>query len=270
MRTITTLMITILAASQAPAPAAEFPGKVGQWRGFVRHDFTVAGVPAIVVEPKAPAPGRPWIWRTEFFDHRPEIDLALVEKGFHLVHLQVGNTFGCPSAMEKFDVFYQLLTNEHKLSKKCILEGLSRGGLYAYNYAAKNPQGVAAILGDNPVCDFKSWPGGKGKGPGSKGDWAKLIADYGFKNEQEAMEWKFNPVDNLEPIARAGIPLLHICGDADEVVPYPENTVKLFEKYRQLGGKTDLIVKPGFKHHPHGLDDPKPAVDWILRQIQKQ
>ena len=59
------------------------------------------------------------------------------------------------------------------------------------------------------------------------------------------------------------------CGDADEVVPYPENTVKLFENYRRLGGQTELILKPGFKHHPHGLDDPKPAVDWILKQVAK-
>ena len=269
MYIIAALLASFLATGQPPAPTMEFPGKAGQWRGFVRHDFTVAGVPAIVVEPKAAAEGRPWIWRTEFFDHRPEIDLALVEKGFYLVHLQVGNTFGCPSAMEKFEVFYRELTSKYGFSKKCVLEGLSRGGLYAYNYAAKNPEGVAAILGDNPVCDFKSWPGGKGKGPGSKSDWAKLQKDYGFKNEQEAVDWKFNPVDNLEPLAKAGIPILHLCGDADEVVPYSENTVKLFENYRRLGGKADLILKPGYKHHPHGLDDPKPAIEWILRQVQK-
>lgn len=254
---------------QSPAQPPTFPGKVSQWRGHIRHDFMVAGVPAIVVKPKAEAPGRPWIWRTEFFDHRPEIDLALVEKGFHLVHLQVGNTFGCPSAMEKFDLFYRELTTRYGLSRKCVLEGLSRGGLYAYNYAAKNPDGVAAILGDNPVCDFKSWPGGKGKGPGSKVDWAKLQKDYGFKTEKEAMEWKFNPVDNLKPLAKAGIPLLHLCGDADEVVPYPENTVILFDNYQKLGGQTKLILKPGMKHHPHGLDDPKPAVEWILKQINR-
>jgi pimeloyl-ACP methyl ester carboxylesterase len=262
--------IFILIASIGQAPALAFPGKVSQWRGFERHDFSVADVPAIVVVPKKAADGRPWIWRTEFFDHRPEIDLALVENGFHLVHLQVGNTFGCPSAMAKFDIFYKLLTEKHGLAKKCVLEGLSRGGLYAYNYAAMNPAGVAAILGDNPVCDFKSWPGGKGKGPGSPRDWAKLIKDYGFKDEAEALAWKKNPVDNLEPLAKADVPLLHLCGDADEVVPYPENTVKLFENYRRLGGQTELILKPGFKHHPHGLDDPKPAVDWILKQVAKR
>ena len=68
-------------------------------------------------------------------------------------------------------------------------------------------------------------------------------------------------------MAKAKVPLLHICGDADEVVPYPENTVILKKRYEELGGKMHLIVKPGFKHHPHGLDDPTPAVEFILKEL---
>lgn len=249
--------------------AAAFPGQVSDWRGFKRYDFAFSGTPAIVVVPAKAAEGRPWIWRTEFFDHRPEIDLELVRRGYHLVYLNVGNTFGCPSAMNQFDAFYQELVGKYGLARKCVLEGLSRGGLYAYNFAAKRPDAVAAILGDNPVLDFKSWPGGKGKGPGSAPDWKKLIKDYGFADEQEAMNYKLNPVDNLEPLVKAGIPLLHLCGDADEVVPYPENTVVLFERYKKLGGRTELILKPGFKHHPHGLDDPAPAVAWITTEVNR-
>ena len=65
-------------------------------------------------------------------------------------------------------------------------------------------------------------------------------------------------------LAQHKIPLLHICGDADEVVPYEENTVILRECYEKLDGKITVIVKPGFKHHPHGLDEPGSAVEWIL------
>lgn len=260
-------VVTLLSFFVLPPVAVaeeKFPGRQSSWNGFERYDFTFNGTPAIVVVPKEPAAGRPWIWRTEFFDHRPEIDLGLVKRGFYLVHLSVGNTFGCPSAMAKFEAFHEELTGRYGLAQRGVMEGLSRGGLYAYNFAARRPDAVAAIIGDNPVCDFKSWPGGKGKGPGSAGDWKKLLGDYGFKDEAEALAWKKNPVDNLEPLARAGIPLLHVCGDADEVVPYPENTVILFERYKKLGGRTKLILKPGLKHHPHGLDDPTPAVDWVL------
>ena len=37
------------------------------------------------------------------------------------------------------------------------------------------------------------------------------------------------------------------------------------ERYRQLGGSITLIPKRGVGHHPHGLDDPKPIVDFIMK-----
>ena len=247
--------------------ATPFPGAKSDYHGFVRYDFEVDGQKCLVVTPATVARGKPWVWRAEFFDHRPEIDLALVKKGFHLVYMNVGNTFGCPSAMKHFDEFHKLLTEKYGFSKKPVLEGLSRGGLYVYNWGAAHPDQVGVIIGDNPVLDFKSWPGGKGKGPGSAGDWKKLIQDYGFKDEAEALAYDKNPVDNVGPLAKAKVPLLHICGDADEVVPYPENTVLLKERYEKLGGKIHVIVKSGLKHHPHGLDDPTPAVDFIVKEL---
>ena len=57
-------------------------------------------------------------------------------------------------------------------------------------------------------------------------------------------------------------------GDADEVVPYEENTALLAEKYEAAGGKIELIRKEGVGHHPHCLEDPKPIVNFILRSIK--
>jgi pimeloyl-ACP methyl ester carboxylesterase len=213
---------------------------------------------------KPPLPEIPGYGARRFFDHRPETDLALLARSFHLVYMDVGNTFGCPEAMAHWKVLYDLLTCQYGLSRKPALEGLSRGGLYVYNWAAAHPDSVSCIYGDNPVCDFKSWPGGKGAGPGSPEDWKALIQDYGFGSEAEALMYAKNPIDNLKPLADAKIPLIHVCGDADEVVPYPENTVILRDRYEKLGGHIEVIVKPGFKHHPHGLDDPTPVVDFIL------
>jgi hypothetical protein len=262
--------VVLTGRTAASDSSQSFAGTKSSYHGFDRYDFVVDDQKCLVVTPKTTATGKPWIWRAEFFDHRPEIDLALVGKGFHLAYMNVGNTFGCPSAMKHFDEFYKVLTRDHGLSKKPVLEGLSRGGLYVYNWGAAHPDQVGLILGDNPVCDFKSWPGGKGKGPGSAGDWKKLFGDYGFADEAAALAYDKNPIDNLAPLAKAGVPLLHICGDADEVVPYPENTVVLKERYEKLGGKIQVIVKPGLKHHPHGLDDPTPAIEFILKQLMLQ
>lgn len=72
-----------------------------------------------------------------------------------------------------------------------------------------------------------------------------------------------NPVDNLESLARAHVPLLHVYGDADEVVPWEENTGVIADRYRRLGGVITLIAKNGVGHHPHGLDDSTPIVEFI-------
>lgn len=262
-----TLATEICAIVAAP-PAVAFPGAVSDYHGFEQHELTVDGCKAIVVAPHVARAGRPWIWRAEFFDHRPELDVALLGRGFHLAYIEVGNTFGAPSAMRHWDVFYHQLTATYGLSPKPVLEGLSRGGLYIYNWAAANPRCVSVLYGDNPVCDFKSWPGGKGHGPGSPDDWRKLISDYGFATEAEALAYRKNPVDNLAPLARAHVPIIHLAADADEVVPYEENTVILRQRYEKLGGEIRVIVKHGGKHHPHGLDDPTPLVEFIEAHLQ--
>ena len=263
------VMVTLAGVASAAEEITPFPGKAGDYHGYVAHRFKFDDCDCTVVEPKAAAPGRPWIWRTEFFDHRPMADLALLEKGFHLVHMVVGNTFGCPTAMKHFEAFHAELTGKYKLSAKCVLEGFSRGGLYAYNFAAANPAKVAAIYGDAPVCDFKSWPGGKlknlGKGNGSAGDWQGVLKCYGFASDEEAIAYKMNPVDNLKPLADAKIPLIHVVGDADDVVPVAENTAVIEERYKALGGEIEVIHKPGVNHHPHSLDDPSPIVEFILK-----
>ena len=256
----------LLAYSAIAAEPVQLPGAKSSYKGFERYDFEVDGCKAIVVAPKEALPGCPWIWRAEFFDAFPGVDVALLGKGFHLAYITVGNTYGCPDAMRHWDVFYKELTEKYGLSKKPALEGLSRGGLYVYNWAAANPDKVGCIFGDAPVCDFKSWPAGNGKGKGSPGDWQNLLKCYHFASEQEALDYKGNPIDNLKPIADAKIPVIHIYGDKDDVVPYDENTAIIKTRYDALGGSMTVIPKPGVGHHPHGLPDPTPVVDFIVEK----
>ena len=91
-----------------------------------------------------------------------------------------------------------------------------------------------------------------------------MLQQYGFANEQEALDYKGNPIDSLAPLARAGVPLLHVYGDADDVVPWEENTGIVADRYKALGGSITLIAKPGVGHHPHGLEDSTPIVEFIF------
>ena len=234
----------------------------GSYAGYPMYEFTIDGCPCKIVVPPKPLPGRQWVWKSEFFEAFPKFELAMVERGYYLVFMSVGNTFGCPSAMRHFDEFYRHLVEERGFHRRAVLLGLSRGGLYCYNWAAGNTDKVACIYADNAVCDFKSWPGGKGVGPGSPDDWAKLQKDYGFTSEAEALAWKFNPVDNLAPLAKAGIPLIHATRTEDTVVSATENTDVLERNYRALGGSIKVFRHHG-DHHPHGLDDPTPLIEYL-------
>lgn len=222
------------------------------------------GRKATVVRPYITAAGRPYAWRGEFFGHQPQTDLALLERGYHVVYVDAQNMLGAPPAMAIWERFHALL-DQAGLNGKITLIGMSRGGLYCYNWAARRPETVSVLYGDAPVCDFKSWPLGKGRSAvASKTDWGYVLKHYGFKDDAEALAYEKNPVDNLEPLAKAGIPIIHVVGQADKTVPVEENTDIVERRYKALGGVIEVIRKPGVDHHPHSLENPEPIVQFIL------
>ena len=240
------------------------PGERTTWNGFGRFDFEAEAERFLVVEPRREAAGRPWIWRAEFFDHEPQADLALLEAGWRVAHVfTAAGHYGAPVGVAAWDRAYRYLTERHGFSRRLVLEGFSRGGLLAYNWAILHPDKVVAIYADAPVLDIRSWPGGRGEGRGYPEDWRKCLEDYGL-TEESAGAFTGGPLDNLAPLARGDVPLLHVVGDADGAVPVSENTAVLEERYRALGGRITVIHKPDCDHHPHSLPDPAPIVDFLL------
>lgn len=263
MRSIAATFIFMLVSAAATADNCTFEGAESEWNGFHCVDFKLEERACKVVCPEVPAPGKPWVWRARFWGHEPQTDIALLKEGFHVAYTEVGGLFGNPEAVAIWDRFYTYLTEQHGLSKRPALEAMSRGGLIAYNWASAYPERVACIYADAPVCDIKSWPGGLGEGKGSPNDWKQCLEVYGL-TEETVKDFKGNPIDGLAPMAKADIPILAICGMADDVVPMKENTVIVAERYRALGGYIEIIAKEGVGHHPHSLEDPTRIVDFIL------
>jgi pimeloyl-ACP methyl ester carboxylesterase len=259
------LFITLLTTALVTAQEA----KETVWQGHQRLDFELGGRDALLVMPKEAAPGKPWIWRTEFFGHEPQADVALLGKGFHVAYIDVQNLYGAPVALDAMDAFHAHLVSKHSLSEKAVLEGFSRGGLFALNWAIRNPKKAAALYLDAPVCTFVSWPAGWGKGKGSPGDWDRCKKVYGLADDAAARAYKLNPVDNLTALAIARVPILSVCGVADKVVPFNENSQLLQKRYEALGGLMEIIAKPGVDHHPHSLKDPEPIVSLLLKALAK-
>ena len=239
------------------------------WNGYEMSSFKVDGRSALLVEPKAPAVGKPWIWRTEFFGIDPQADIALLGKGFHVGYIDVGGLFGAPGALDAMDKYYAHVCMNYGLHAKTVLEGFSRGGLYAFNWAIRHTDRVACIYVDAPVCDFKSWPGGKGRSRFAGRDWQQVLKAYGMTDEQ-ARAYPLNPIDNLAPLAEAKIPILSVIGDMhDWVVPIDENTLVVETRYKDLGGEIEVIRKPKAGHRPHSLPDPTPIVDFVLKHTNQ-
>ena len=247
-----------------PAPACNlnqpFPGVKSQWNGCDRYDFTCMGRDALVVVPKKAAEGRPWIWRPAFFGAFPMADKALLEKGFHLAYLDVTHLYGSPRSVQLGNAFYSVMTRDFKLSPKVTVEGLSRGGYFAFNWAAANTNKVACLYVDAPVCDITSWPG-----KSREKFWNGFLEEWGVSDASPGAGFKGNAMALLPTLAKANIPILAVCGDSDKTVPYKDNFKPFFEAYRKLGGTVELILKPGCDHHPHSLEKPEPIVDFIVR-----
>ena len=124
-------------ASNAKERSASDPDWVTrktQWHGFEQWHFQVAQRNAYLVRPEAPARGNPWIWRARFPGYHAEMDIALVQQGFHIVYLDVAGLFGAPIAIDAADQCYHLVRKHLNLAPKAAMEGVSRGGLFVYQY----------------------------------------------------------------------------------------------------------------------------------------
>ncbi len=239
------------------------PCFISSFSGYSCISFKLDERECKVVQPKWSAKGHPWIWRTRFWGHEPQTDIALLERGFHLVYCDVAELFGNKENMKIDADFYNLLTKAG-LSKKSVMEGISRGGVYALNWAAENSKKVSAIYIDNPLLDMKSWPCGLGKLNPAGDELTAFKIDYNITNDEQLHSFQDSPIDKVKQIVEGKYPILILCADADEAALPEENTLPFEAKVKAAGGKITIIHKPGFGHHPHSFPNPKPIVDFIL------
>jgi pimeloyl-ACP methyl ester carboxylesterase len=262
--------VLLFCGSSFFAFAKEFPGKKVDWNGFDSYEFEVGKQPCCVVVPKEAAEGKLWVWRAVFWGHAHQTEIALLNKGYYVAFIKCSDILGSPQHLKERDEFYDFLTKQYGFSKKPVLIGMSRGGFCVLRWAIANPTKVSCLYIDAPVCDLKSWPGGKGKGKGSQSDWQQVLQLYNF-TEEEALKFAGNPVDALalKPLAKRKVPILSVCGDCDNTVPYEENTAILVEHYKSMNAPIEVILKYGVGHHPHSLEDPTPIVEFILKNTTK-
>jgi pimeloyl-ACP methyl ester carboxylesterase len=182
-----------------------------------------------VIVPKAAAPGKPWVFRAAPIDREAAVDQALLAAGFHIVVAPLVAQAG--PVRQQWDELYKRLVDKG-FSSKPVLEGAGTSAGEAYAWAVENPEKVSCIYGENPAL--------------------------------RSLMTKEPLLDHLQPLARAGVPILHVCGSLDPWLK--EHTRVAEERYKSLGGRMTVIVDEGRGHDPTGPRDPKPVVEFILAQ----
>jgi dipeptidyl aminopeptidase/acylaminoacyl peptidase len=214
--------------------------------GSVRTDFDVAGRRGFVIAPGKPSANgsRTWLWYAptligRYPNARHEwLFSRLLAAGFCIAGMDVGESWGNPEGRRIYTEFYKTVVSKFGLSPKACLMPQSRGGLMLYNWAAEHPEWVECVGGIYPVCDVIGF---------SISD--RVLAAYGMTEpEMRAHAGEHNPVARLAGLAERKVPILHLHGDADKVVPLESNSAELARRYAALGGKAEIVVVNGKGH----------------------
>jgi sialidase-1 len=243
------------------------------WKGFTRYHFEIEGRPAFITAPDKRTESKEWVWRARFPEWHTEMDEILLDAGIYIAYINTDNMFGSPRAMKLWDAFYTYLVQELGFAPKLSLEGVSRGGLFVFSWAKRHPWKVHSIYTEAPVCDFKSWPGGRGAGEGDRESWILLKKEYGFLSENEALFYQDNPLEKLESLAEAKVPILAMIGLQDRVVPPSENIFLLSDRYVKAGGSSTLIPctrgEEELSGHHFSIETPELGAAFILSHINR-
>jgi pimeloyl-ACP methyl ester carboxylesterase len=112
-----------------------------------------------------------------------------------------------------------------------VLEGAGGAAGEAYAWAIANPDKVWCVYAENPILRSRMT--------------------------------RAQPLDGLEVLAKAGVPLLHVCGGRD---PWLDSQTRVLEKrYKELGGQVTVLVKEGEGHFPLAPRDPQRVAELIAR-----
>ena len=210
--------------------------------------FTVAGKLAFIFEPPAEAEptatSKPWILYAPTLPNCPDeaerwMHERFTEAGVAVAGIDSGESYGSPDGVAATEALHAEMVRRGYSTRPAVL-GRSRGGLWASALAIAHPEWTAGIGGIYPVYDWRSYPGIE-----------KAAPAYGLTAVQltdRAAE--LCPIERINRLAEANVPVCIIHGDEDTVVPLEANSGELNRRYQAAGkgGLVQLIVAEGQGH----------------------
>jgi len=258
-RAIHYIIVILISLSFAIDSSAQRPKEEIQ---LEKELFSVEENSAFVILPEKVDRNKPvpWVWFAPTINICPtENDPWLFERflknGIAIAGIDAGESYGSPKGTAIYSGLYNELVRNRNFAKKPCLLARSRGGLMLYNWAIEHPESVAGVAGIFPVCDLRSYPGLKTAAPAYEMTEAQLdrfLTDY-------------NPVDRIAVLAKAGVPIYHMHGDVDNLVPLRENSLELKKRYDAYGGNMilEFIRGQGHNYWPGWYTNQK-LVDFVI------
>jgi hypothetical protein len=159
-----------------------------------------------IIVPNNPLPEKRWVLSANPIGRQPSsFDLAFLAKGYYIVSPRLLSQAG-PLKTDWDSLYTRLFLAG--FSAKPGLEGTDAGAGEAYAWAIDHPGQVSEIFSVNPIL--------------------------------RSLQNNMNILDNLEPLAHAGVTIVCLSGPALTV--FKENGKALEQQYRKLGGHFWLVA----------------------------
>ena len=218
------LSLAVVPVARA-AVRARFPAP-SQWNGYDRYDFSCDARPCIVA-PQDGGSGQAWIWRARFFGHEPGRSGLVgprVPPGIH----------GCRGTVripQPSRVECLLSKTTTQQAGPGVALGMSRGGLYIYNWASESRK-VACIYADARCATFAVGP--DARAPAARRFFAATAEELRI-DRGAARRVPRQSVTTWSPWPRR----IHCCTwwATPTTSSVAENTAILEARYKQLGGQ---------------------------------
>lgn len=230
--------------------------------GFKLIEDELDGRKIFIACPREGTANGRWALKTEYYGAFPDVQLRLLEKGYHVVHIENKTRWNLPEDTDARHALCEYMNKKYGLSEKCVIIGMSCGGMQGIYSAAKYPDDISCMYLDAPVVNLLSCPAGLGSAT------SEMMGEFTEKTGMSLktlISYRNHPLDCLGAVAEKNIPLFLVGGDSDTIVPFDENGAFIEAAYKKAGSIIKTVVKKGCDHHPHSLEDNTPIIDFILK-----
>ena len=232
--------------------------------GYEMQEFDFEDTQGIVVFQKGKSNGK-IVFKTEYWGSFPELEIELLKRGFHLVHIKNKTRLANKDDCERKARFIEFVSKKYSLSPECVLVGMSCGGAQAVNFASYFPKYASCLVIDAPVLNFLDFPGKYDK---YEKTWDKEFKEaYPGTKRSDIFVLKENPINRVPDLIKARLPVIMLYGTEDTVVDYSANGRLLEEAYSEDKELLTVIPRENQGHHPHGLGDKS---DWLAQLVMSK